>query len=96
MFRAAWNWAFGKHPPRPPDPDRVVEAAWVPAWQAAMLCDELEARGIPAKWTEDFGIHLTMYSREPRSRIFVTEDRKAEAQAAIEELTGLPPAQRKL
>ena len=56
--------------------------------------DWAEGEGIPI--TEDFGIHLTMYSREPMARIFVTEDRKAEAQDLIEEITGVPPAERKL
>ena len=33
--------------------------------------------------TEDFGVTVTMYSRETMARIFVTEDRKAEAEALI-------------
>jgi len=94
-FRSAWHWVFGKHPPRPPDPGRTVEAAWVPFWQAQMLVDELVADGIPAVMTEDFGVTVTMYSRETMARIFVTEDRKAEAEALIEEITGIPPAHRK-
>ena len=95
-LRAAWNWVFGKHPPKPPNPDRTVEAAWLPWWQAQMVTDVLVDEGIPAVTTEDFGIHLTMYSREPMARIFVTEDRRAEARALIEEVTGQPPAERKL
>ena len=94
-LRSAWHWVFGKHLPNPPDPDRTVEAAWVPFWQARMIADELVASGIPAVMAEDFGLHLTMYSREPMARIFVTEDRKAEAQAVITEITGTPPATRK-
>ena len=95
-FRGAWHWVFGKHPPKPPNPDRTVEAAWLPQWQAQMITDLLVDEGIPAVMTEDFGIHLTMYSREPMARIFVTEDRQAEARALIEEVTGQPPAERKL
>ncbi len=45
---------------------------------------------------EEFSVHLTTYTREPMARIFVTEDRKAEARALIEEVTGQPPAERKL
>ncbi len=95
-LRSAWHWVFGKHPPKPPSPDRTVEAAWLPLWQAPMIRDVLVAEGIPAVMSEDFGIHLTMYTREPMARIFVTEDRRAEALALIEEITGLPPAHRKL
>lgn len=94
--RSAWNWVFGKHPPKPPNPDRTVEAAWVPMWQAPMLTDELVAQGVPAVWNEDFAIHLGVYSREPMARIFVTEDRKAEAEAIIEDVTGVAPIHRKL
>jgi len=95
-FRSAWHWVFGKHLPKPPNPERTVEAAWIPFWQAQMIVDELVAEGIPAVMTEDFSIHLTMYSREPMARIFVTEERKADARAVIEDITGTPPATRKL
>jgi hypothetical protein len=94
-FRSAWHWVFGKHVPPPPDPDRTVEAGWVPFWQAQMIVDVLVADGIPAVTAEDFGLHLTMYSREPMARIFVTEDRRADAEAVIAEITGVPPAHRK-
>jgi hypothetical protein len=85
---------FGKHAPRPPDPQRTVEAGWVPFWQAHMIVDELIADGIPAVMTEDFGVTVSMYQRETMARIFVTEDRKAEAEALITEITGIPPAHR--
>jgi hypothetical protein len=61
-----------------------------------MIVDELVAEGIPAVMAEDFSIHLTMYSREPMARIFVTEDRKADAQVIIEDITGHPPPARHL
>ena len=95
-FRSAWHWVFGKHPPRPPDPGRTVEAGWVPLWQAPMLVDELTAAEIPAVWTEDFGLNPSMYHREAMARIFVTEDRKVEAEALIADVTGIPPAHRHL
>ena len=87
---------FGKHPPKPPNPDRTVEAAWVPHWQAQMIVDALVAEGVPAVASEDFAIHLLTDHRGPMARIFVTEDRKAEAQAIIEEILGHPPATRRL
>jgi hypothetical protein len=95
-FRSAWNWAFGKHPPKPPNPDKTVEAGWIPMWQAQMLTDLLVDEGIPAVWNEDYNIHLGIYSREPMARIFVTEDRKAEAEELIEAFTGIAPRHRKL
>ena len=52
-----------------------------------MVTEELVAAGIPAVVVDDFNINLTMYSREPMSRIFVTEDRQAEAR----ELVGRKP-----
>lgn len=61
-----------------------------------MMTDTLVQAGIPAVWNEDFSIHMNMYSREPMGRIFVTEDRKAEAEALIEEITGVAPIHRKL
>ena len=95
-IRRCWNWVFGKHPPRPPDPDRVVEAAWVPMWQSQLLAEELKAAGIPAVVNEEFTVHLTMYTREPMARIFVTEDRLRDAESVIEEVTGQRPIHRKL
>lgn len=78
------------------DPDRSVEAAWLPSWQGQMVVDELIADGIPAVVTDDFNINMTMYSREPMGRIFVTEDRLAEATAVIEDILGHAPRHRPL
>jgi hypothetical protein len=89
VVKSAWNWAFGKHPPRAADPERTVEAAWIPAWQAQILTDELIAQGIPAVPTDDFEMYVTPFSREPMARIFVTEDRKAEAAQLFAEFTGV-------
>ena len=41
--------------------------------------------------TEDFGVTVTMYSRETMARIFVTEDRRAEAEALIDRDHRHPP-----
>lgn len=61
-----------------------------------MVTDELVADGIPAVVVEDYNINLTMYAREPMSRIFVTEDRRADAEAVVEEILGHPPRKRML
>ncbi len=86
------HWIFGKHPPRTPDPDRTVEAAWLPMWQAHLVLHELWERDIPSVVSEDHSSHLIMIAREPMARIFVMEPLLAEAEAAIEEITGAPPA----
>ncbi|NQY58085.1 MAG: DUF2007 domain-containing protein [Ilumatobacteraceae bacterium] len=95
-MRDAWQWVFGKHLPKPPDPERTVEAAWVPQWQAPMIVDTLVAAGVPAVTSDDFGIHLLTDHRGPMARIFVTEDRQAEAQTIIEEILGHPPTTRRI
>jgi hypothetical protein len=87
-----WNWVFGKHEPRPPDPERSCEAAWLPLWQAQMVLHELLERDIPAVVAEDFSSHYRGGSFQPMARIFVMEHRRAAAEAAIEDITGYPPA----
>jgi len=52
------HWIFGKHPPRPPDPDRTCEAAWLPMWQAQLVLHELWESDIPAVMSEDFTIWI--------------------------------------
>jgi hypothetical protein len=87
-----FNWIFGKHPPRPPDPERTVEAAWLPMWQVHLVVHALEEADIPAVVSEDFTSHWRGGSRQPMARIFVMEPRLADAEAVIEDLTGFPPA----
>lgn len=93
-LRVAWTWLTGPRAPRPPDPDRTVEAAWVPLWQSQMICDELNAEGVPAVVTEDYGLNPLMSTREPMARIFVTEDRREEAEAMITDILGHEPKHR--
>jgi len=95
-LREAWHWAFGKHEPRPPDPDRTVEAGWVPQWMAPMIVEELRAQGIPAVTTDDYSLNPYMNSREPMARVFVTEDRSAEARDVMTDILGHPPAHRRI
>lgn len=90
-FRSAWHWVFGKHLPRPPDHERTVEAGWVPQWMAPMIVDELRAQGIPAVSADDFALNPMMHSREAMARIFVTEDRQAEAREVITDILGHSP-----
>ena len=52
------HWIFGKHPPRPPDPHRTCEAAWLPMWQAQLVLHELWEADIPAVMSEDFTSHM--------------------------------------
>ena len=77
-------------------PDKTVDAAWLPQWLSRIATDELVAAGIPAVVVDDFNLNLTMYSREPMARIFVTEDRRDEAQELVEEILGHPPRRRPL
>lgn len=95
-FRELWDWILGRDPLPPPNPDKTVEAAWLPQWQSRMVTDELVAAGIPAVVVDDFNLNLTMYTREPMSRIFVTEDRREEAQDLVAELLGHEPRRRPL
>ncbi len=91
-----WEYFWRSSKEETADPERSAEAAWLPLWQSQMITDELIASGIPAVVTDDFNLNLTMYSREPMARIFVTEDRHAEAVELIEELLGHPPRRRPL
>ncbi len=91
-----WDYFWRKSDENTADPDRSVEAAWLPLWMSQMVTDELVASGIPAVVTDDFNLNMTMYSREPMARIFVTEDRYAEAAELIEDTLGPPPRHRPL
>lgn len=87
----AVDWLLGRDPVRPPRPDRVVEAAWLPLWQAQLVLHELWERELPATMAEDHTSLLRYAAREPMARIFVMEDRLAEIRAAIAEITGTEP-----
>ncbi len=87
-----FQWAFGRHEPRPPDADKSIEAAWLPLWQAQLVLHELWERDIPAVQSEDFTSHLRFGSREPMARIFVMEPRLADALDVITSVIGEEPA----
>ena len=84
-------WLFGPPRPRPVRADRVVEAAWLPLWQAQLVIHELLEREMPATMAEDHTSHLRFGAREPMARIFVMEPRLDATRAVIEEITGTPP-----
>ena len=87
-----FQWAFGRHEPRPPDADKSIEAAWLPLWQAQLVLHELWERDIPAVQSEDFTSHLRFGSREPMARIFVMEPRLVDALDVITSVIGEEPA----
>lgn len=91
-----WDYFWRRNDEDTANPERSVEAAWLPLWQSRMVTAELVASGIPAVVTDDFNLNMTMYSREPMARIFVTEDRVGEAAEIIEEILGHPPRHRPL
>ena len=81
---------FGKHPPRPPRPDHVVELAWLPLWKAHLLLHHLWECGIPTTISEDHTSQLRFGAREPMARLYVMEVRRAAALAALAELESTP------
>lgn len=84
-------WLRGQDPPREPRPDRVVEAAWLPLWQAHLVLHELWERELPVTMAEDHTSLLRYAAREPMARLFVMEPRLHEVRSAITEITGVEP-----
>lgn len=81
------------HPPaRTPDPDRTVELAWLPLWQAHLVAAELWERDVPCAIVEDHTSQLLVQAREPMARLFVIEPRLTVATAIVTELIGQAPA----
>lgn len=90
-----WKWLNGQDERtlnREPDPEKVVEAAWLPLWQVHLLMPELLDRDIPATFSEDHTSHLNFRSRGPMGRIFVMEPRLERARDVIREVTGEDPS----
>jgi hypothetical protein len=79
--------------PTPPtvDPERTVEVAWLPLWQAQLVVHELWEADLPCVLVEDSTSHLRLAARGPMARIFVMEPRRARAVAVIEAVTGQTP-----
>jgi len=85
-----WHWLFGKHEPRPPRPDHVVELAWLPLWKAQLLLHHLWECGIPTTMSEDSTSQLRFGAREPMAHLYVMEVRLAAARSALKELEDAP------
>ena len=64
--------------------------------QAQLVLHELWERDVPAVVSEDFPSPLRFGAREPMARIFVTEDRRAEAEARVGEFLTIEPGTRVL
>jgi hypothetical protein len=90
VLRRLYRWMTD---PTPPEikPDRMVEAAWLPLWQAQLVVGALWEADVPCAMAEDSTSHLRLACIQPMARIFVMEPRKAEAQALIEDFTGEQP-----
>ena len=87
----AMAWLMGRDAPRAPRPDRVVEAAWLPLWQAHLVLHELWERELPVTMAEDHTSQLRYAAREPMARLFVMEPRLDDVRRAIAEITGVEP-----
>src|SRR5687768_1314457 len=85
------HWVFGKHEPKRPRADSVVELAWLPLWKAQLLLHHLWECGIPTTMSEDFTSQLRFGAREPMARLYVIEGRREAALAALAELESSPP-----
>jgi len=79
--------------PTPPtiNPERSVEVAWLPMWQAQLVVHELWEAEVPCVLVEDMTSHLRLASFQPMARIFVMEPRREVATAVIEPVTGQQP-----
>jgi hypothetical protein len=91
MYSDLRDWLLGRDPVRPPRPDRVVEAAWLPLWQAQLVLHALWEQDLPVTMAEDHTSLLRYAAREPMARLFVMEDRRDEVRAAIAEIIGVEP-----
>ncbi len=86
-----WVTRLLKQPQRAPDPDRTVELAWLPLWQALLVSSELWERDVPCAVVEDHTSQLLVQAREPMARLFVMEPRFAAATAIVTEVLGHEP-----
>lgn len=89
-----FRWLFGKHAPRPPDPDRSATVAKVPRWQAELAIDALSEAGIDATFSDDFTAYLTTASHESTVTIFAMEPDVAAGRdvlAGLKELNATAP-----
>lgn len=90
VFRRLYRWMTD---PTPPEvrPDRTVEVAWLPLWQAQLVVHELWEHEVPCALVEDSTSHLRLAAVQPMGRIFVMEPRRVRALEVIEATTGQHP-----
>ncbi len=68
-----FHWIFGKHPPRPPDPERAAVAGLVSTWEVPLVAEELRRAGIEATFNDDHTSYLTTGAIESRVQVHVME-----------------------
>ena len=90
MLGRLYRWMTDPTPPAV-NPDRTVEVAWLPMWQAHLVVHELWEQDVPCVMVEDSTSHLRLASLRPMARIFVMEPRRAPALAVIEQVIGTEP-----
>ena len=79
-----FHWIFGKHLPRPPDPERATLAGLVSAWEAPLVAEELARAGIGAAFNDDHTSYLTTGVIESKVQIHVMEPDAAAARHIIQ------------
>lgn len=80
-----WHWIFGKHPVRPPDPERTATAATLPRWQAEQVMEELAAAGIHAVLSDTHTSFMGGGSTEMMTRVYAAETDVHRVRAIIDE-----------
>jgi GNAT superfamily N-acetyltransferase len=68
-----FHWIFGKHPPRPPDPERTAVAALVSSWEAPLVADALQQAGIAAALNDDHTSYLWTGAIDAKVQVHVME-----------------------
>jgi ribosomal protein S18 acetylase RimI-like enzyme len=79
-----FHWIFGKHVPRPPDPERATLAGLVSAWEAPLVAEELAGVGIEAAFNDDHTSYLTTGVIESKVQVHVMEPDAAAARQIIQ------------
>lgn len=83
-----FQWIFGKHVPRPPDPERSAALRVLPRWQADAAIEALTEAGITATLADNFTSYLLSTSIESTATIFVMEPDLVAGSAVVDELFG--------
>ena len=81
-----FHWIFGKHPPRPPDPERTAVAALVLSWEAPLVADALRRAGITAALNDDHTSYLWTGAIDAKVQVHVMEPDVVAARRIIAEV----------